>query len=184
MVARRTGIDATTLDFITFGPGEIFIDYGLAGERQLGATDGGAEFNVVRTLREIPVDGAIAAVKGLERVEKVEGTLTVNLKDITAVDVQLALAGGNLAANVPVGWDRITGGDIVAADYLTNVALICEHSSLGNDVIFWLDYPIANSDLKATMTDKGEWVLPITFKAHVTGAAPNTEPWAIDYPLA
>lgn len=184
MVVRRTGIDATTLDFITFGPGEIYIDYGLAGERQLGMTDGGSEFNVVRTTREIPGDGAIAAVVGLERVEKVEGTLVVNLKDITAADVALAVAGGNLAANVPVGWDRITGGDITAADYLTNIALICEHSSLGNDVIFWLDYPMASGDLKSTMTDKGEWVLPITFKAHVTGATPNVEPWKVDYPLA
>ena len=183
-MARRTGVDATTLDFITFGPGEVYIDYGQAGERKLGATDGGTDWNVDRTIREIAVDGVIAAVKGLERVEWVEGTLTVNLKDITAADVKLAVAGGDLDANNPVGWDRITGAEIAAADYLENIALICEHSSLGNDVIFFLDNPTANSPLKATMNDKGEWVLPITFKAHVDGATPNTEPWHVDYPLA
>ena len=128
MTARRTGIDATTKDFITFGPGEIFIDYGLAGERQLGMTDGGSEGTLVRTVREITGDGAIAAVAGLERVEKVEATLLVILKDITSADIALAIAGGNLVANVPVGCDRITGGDIVIGDYLTKNVIIAEHS--------------------------------------------------------
>ena len=183
-MARRTGIDATTKDFITFGPGEVFIDYGEAGERQLGMTAGGSTATIVRTVREIEGDGAIAAVAGLERVQHVEATLVVNLKDVTSADVALAIAGGNLAANVPVGWDRITGGDIVIGDYLTNVAILAEHSSLGNDVIGWLWNPIGVGDLGMALTDDNEWVLAISFKAHVLGAAPNTEPWAIDYPLA
>jgi len=183
-MTRRTGVDATTVNFITFGPGECFIDYGEAGARQLGATDGGSEFNVERTMRQIAFDGVIAPVEGSDRIESVIARLTVNLKDITSADVALAIAGGNLAANVPVGWDRITGGEIAAADYLTNIVLICEHSSLANDVIFWLFNPIAQPPLAAVMNDKGEWVLPMVFEARVTGAAPNTEPWAIDYPLA
>lgn len=185
-MARQDGITVNSEDRYTFGPGKAYVDLGLAGERVLGATEGGSEAVVTRTIREIKVDGQMGPMKDHKRRQRVEVRLTLRLKEILSANVSLMVAGGDIDPNNPVGWDTVTGGEIATADYLDNVAIVAEYSNPAytNGVIFLIENVLPDGDLRAVLTEENEWVMEGSFLAHFDPADHLTEPWEIRVPIA
>ena len=87
------GVTTETRKNLILDAGAVWLNYGVGGERLLGATTGGNSFLVEREVREIEVDGVKGKVKGLRRIITENATLTVNLKEMSSDNLVLALAG-------------------------------------------------------------------------------------------
>ena len=90
-----SAITTDTVQNLVLDAGIVYLNYGAGGgtERILGATEGGNTFTVEREIREVPVDGTKGKTKGLRRIITENATLTVNLKEVSPENIQLALAG-------------------------------------------------------------------------------------------
>lgn len=171
----KTGLTASTEGRMIFGPGEIFINFDeeyLTGT-SLGATRGGSEFNPGRSQRVIPVDGVKGRIKGLTKIDNVEPTLKVRLLEITADNLQAAIAGATTDDD-----GNIIGGEIGEATYLDSVALVAEDTS-GNDFIVIIYNALATEIAPVSLPDKGEAILEVTFTGHFDPSTPEEEPWKI-----
>jgi len=73
--------------------GVVYVNYGLATERILGATAGGNKFLLDREYRDIEVDGAKGKIKGLKRLLSENASLEINLKEMSTENIMLALPG-------------------------------------------------------------------------------------------
>jgi len=105
-----SGITSSTIKNLLLDAGAVYLNYGVGGERLIGATEGGNGFKVTREIREIPMDGAKGKIKGLRRITKENADLKVNLKELSTNNILLALAGS--AATAP------TLNTTVPAEYL------------------------------------------------------------------
>lgn len=149
----------------------------------LGATSGGNEFALVQTTRTIPVDGLKGAGKGNTVIDEEIPSLTVNLKELTAKNIALAIAGSKLdTANEH--YDVITTkGKIELTDYLTNIAFVGRLSGSNKPVVIIIDNAISLEGLTIKTSDKSEAVVPVVFRGHYdetsieTGSAPFKIYW-------
>lgn len=89
----KTGITSSTPDRIIIDAGAVYLNYGLANQRLLGATRGGNEFNLNRVVKNIEADGLKGAVKGMKRVTEVNPQITANLIELSVENLIAAIAG-------------------------------------------------------------------------------------------
>jgi hypothetical protein len=143
----------------------------------LGATSGGNEFALAQETRVIEVDGIKGQGKGNVVIDSETPSLTVNLKEITAANLQLAIAGSTSTSDT--NYDIITTkGKIELTDYLNNVAFVGRLSGSSKPVVIVIDNAISLEGLTVTTADKAEAVVPVVFTGHYdennveTGAAP------------
>jgi hypothetical protein len=144
----------------------------------LGATSGGNEFALAQETRVIEVDGLKGQGKGNVVIDSETPTLTVNLKEITANNLSLAIAGSSVD-ETDVNYDIITTkGKIELTDYLDNVAFVGRLSGSSKPVVIVIDNAISLEGLTITTADKAEAVVPVVFTGHYdennveSGAAP------------
>lgn len=98
-------VTADTVKNLVLDAGVVYVNYGVVGERLLGATTGGNTFVVEREVRVIEVDGVKGKTKGLRRIVTEDASLVVRLKEMSTENLVLALAGA--AAAVPVNKTRV-----------------------------------------------------------------------------
>lgn len=167
--------------------GVVYLNYGLEGERVLGATEGGNTFTIEREIREIPVDGARGKVKGLRRIVSENAKLTVNLKEMSAENIRLALAGAAVSDYPSTGektHDEIRStGEIGDTDYANNVALVARLSGTNRPVVCVIENALADGNFEIGGKDKEEAVVPVEFSAHFDPEDMSTVPWAVRYPV-
>ena len=174
-------IDVTALTSEeVLGEEETRVGNAIATAKALGATSGGATFNIARTLRQIEVDGLLGPAKGLVRRQSSAPTLTVNLVEATIENLQYAIAG--LITEAAGDYTRITGGEITDDNYLANVALFTRYKASQEPVVLVIYNALAHEAPSFALTHGSEAVLPVTFTGHVDPAAPNTEVWDIFHP--
>jgi hypothetical protein len=144
----------------------------------LGATSGGNEFALAQEARIIEVDGIKGQGKGNVVIDSETPTLTVNLKEITAENLALAIAGSTTDTN-DTNYDIITTkGKIELSDYLDNVAFVGRLSGSSRPVVIVIDNAISLEGLSLKTADKAEAVVPVVFTGHYdennveSGAAP------------
>lgn len=148
---------------------------------KLGGTRGGNSFNPGRTIRQIPVDGAVGPIKGFNRRQSSAPTLTVNMLELTPENLQNALAAAK--AETVGKFTKITGGEVTDTAYIDNVALITTvkgHPDLPLVVVIYNALALESPEFGTA--DEDEVVLPVTFTGHVDVAKPNEEAWAIYHP--
>ena len=101
-----TGLTTTTKEHLLLGAGAFFKNFlvgtdtyasAVAGNKLIGATQGGGEFSATATFRQIPVDGAIGDVKDLEDIQRWDVSMTANVLVVTKVTFQLALGSATIA---------------------------------------------------------------------------------------
>ena len=151
----------------------------------LGATRGGNVFSSGRTMREMEADGKLGPTKGFKRRQEVAATLQTNLLEVTADTLAKAFAGSN--STTAGSFTKLTGGEIAAADYLSNIALFGTYTSGTGDtdvVVVVLENVLAIEAPDFSLSDEDELVMPVTFGAHFDASTPTTEPWAIYLPTA
>ena len=107
----RSGITKDTPNRIMIDAGAVYLNYGLSNERLLGATRGGNEFNLNRTVKNIEIDGLKGAVKGLKRIVEVNPQITVNLLELTVANLVAAIAGADQSDQADIKNEYVAVGD-------------------------------------------------------------------------
>ena len=151
----------------------------------LGATRGGNVFSSGRTMREMEADGKLGPTKGFKRRQEVAATLQTNLLEVTADTLAKAFAGSN--STTAGSFTKLTGGEVAAADYLSNIALFGTYTSGTGDtdvVVVVLENVLAIEAPDFSLSDEDELVMPVTFGAHFDASTPTTEPWAVYLPTS
>jgi hypothetical protein len=150
----------------------------------LGATSGGNEFALAQETRVIEVDGIKGQSKGSVVIDSETPSLTVNLKEITAQNIALAIAGSSVD-ETDANYDIITSkGKIELTDYLENVAFVGRISGSNKPVVIIIDNAISLEGLTISTQDKAEAVIPVVFTGHYdeNNVELGTAPYKIYYP--
>lgn len=166
--AERFIIDAGAIYFNT-----TFTAGAFTGGELLGATSGGNEFVVQQEIRQIEVDGTKGRTKGLQIINFQNPTLTVNLKEMTAKNLSMALTGGEINT-ADTKYDIITSKGVVdSKDYIKNITLVGKMTD-GKDVVIVVENVLSIEGLEMTFEDNNEVVIPVAFAGHYdeSGRAP------------
>jgi hypothetical protein len=181
-----SGVTNTTVKNLILDAGVVYINYeDETNERILGATTGGNKFSVEREFRDIEVDGVKGKTKGLRRIITENSSLEVNLKEMSAKNIQVALAGSTLGtypATTPTHDTIISNGKIVDADYISNVALVATVSGSTEPCVIILYNALSDGNLEMNLQDKNEAVITLTLSAHYDPADLSDPLYEIRYP--
>lgn len=150
----------------------------------LGATSGGNEFSLTQETRVIEVDGLKGSGVGNTVIDSESPELVVNLKELTAQNLALAIAGGEVDTT-DTNYDIITTkGKIELSDYLDNIAFVGRISGSSDPIVIVIDNALSVEGLSISTTDKAEAVVPVRFRGHY--GADNVElgnaPFKIYFP--
>jgi len=98
---RISALTTETCNNLLLDAGIVYVGYDTTGERILGATNGGNTFKVTQEVREIELDGKFGdKYKKLKRILSRDAEATVNLKEITAANLKMALVGSTDTGSV------------------------------------------------------------------------------------
>lgn len=152
-----------------------------ATSKLLGATDGGGTLAIVPQNRQVSVDGAPGDVKGLKVIDGISATMTINLKEHTLDNIQLAL-GAYTTASI-TGATKVTPKhEIVDADYINTITWAGELSGKSSPVYIVMSNVLSVNGLNLSVSDKNEAVIPVTLTAHYALSDLETPPVYIAYP--
>ena len=161
------------VDRIILDAGAIYLNLKLEnGEftgTELGGTQGGNEFTIESEIRQIAVDGVKGRAKGLNVLESVNPKLKINLLEITARNLAMAIAGSNLDTTSDEAYDILTGSDsIKLEEYLDNIAFVGRLGTDGGNkpVIVVVENVLQLDPVSIKTTNKGEVVLALNFTGH------------------
>ncbi|WP_075366844.1 hypothetical protein [Desulfosporosinus metallidurans] len=178
---NTVGYTSSTMDNLLIDAGAIYMNYGLVGEKLLGATSGGNEFAVAVKTRDVKVDGMKGTVKGLTRIVSTDVTLKVNMLEITAETLRIALMG--VVDTTGVDYDIITGKtEILLTDYIDNIALVGRISGSDKPVVIMLKNALSSDGIKFSNKDSSDNILPLVFTASIDPDTPNVSPYEIRFP--
>ena len=152
-----------------------------AASKLLGATDGGGSFAATPAIRQVSVDGAPGPVMGLEVIDGWTATLTANVKEVTAANLELAVANFT-EATVTDGKKITTGHDIESTDYADNITWVGSVSGKTKPVIIVLKNALSMNGISISFQDKNEAIIPLTITAHYDLSDLETPPFEIIYP--
>ena len=194
MALKKTGYTSTTAKNYVINAATVYtgVTYdeltGFTGTLH-GATSGGVTLTIEQTYRDIEIDGTShMKVKGNKVLEAAVGTITANVKEITAETIRKSLNGtltNALATDAPTGYKVITTKRAVEdTDYLANMAVVGTLSGTDEPVIAILDNVLCTSGLELATEDNGEAVIEQTYEAHATVAQLDADeyPWRILFP--
>lgn len=173
MVVKTNAYTSKTPDRYLLDAGAVYFNLTfdeLTGEASgdlMGATNGGNEFTLEQEMRDIEVDGVRGRSKGGSVIQSENADLTVNLKELTADNIEKAIAGATRDSESMVGYDIISSkGRIDMNDYVDNVAFVGRLSGNKKPVIIVLENVISLEGLSITTSDDDEATVPIKFGAH------------------
>lgn len=182
--SKRYVINAATI----YTGVEYKVDGGFTGDL-MGATSGGVTLNIEQEYRDIEVDGTgHVKVKGNKVLESANGTVTANMKEITAETIRRSLNGSIKEvtdAEAPIGYKLIESKRYVEdSDYIENIAVVGRLSGTSQPVIAILDNALCTSGLELGTEDNDEAVIEQVYEAHASVEQLNADemPWRIYYP--
>ena len=183
---QRHGITTETVDKFFVDAGAVYINLGEEDERLLGATRGGNSFVLEQDVYEAEIDGSPGPLKGARRIVEVRPRLTTNLIELSAENIRMAIAGSDLAAypdDSAATHDVITRSrNIIAADYIKNIALVGTISGADEPIIILLKNALQDENFEIGTENRGESVVSLQFTGHFDPANMGAEPWEIRYP--
>ncbi|WP_200415939.1 hypothetical protein [Virgibacillus salexigens] len=172
MAVSTVGVSQATPERMILDAGAIYknLTYDdTVGEftgQLLGATSGGNEFTVEIEQREPEIDGVKTRVRGLKFVNSHLANLVVNLKEMTAENIRLAIGPADLDTS-DTNFDIVTGRDTIKdSDYLDNISYVGRLSGSNKPVVIMLENALSAEGFTMTSEDDNEAVIPITFHAH------------------
>jgi hypothetical protein len=180
---KLTGVTPETYKRLLYDAGIVYLNYGLPGQKILGATRGGNTCTIEPNIRKMPVDGVTEYdVKGDKRIIGGSYKLSVNLIEMST---DALLANLTASTNTPNGThDVITrDGQIAEGDYFSNVTLVLQKNGTSALFGFKLFNAIAMGPLEIGASDNDEPVNTIEFTGHINPSDLSKEPWEIFNPL-
>jgi hypothetical protein len=182
MSIMQTGLTPDTFERLLYDQGLVYVDYGLGGERLIGATRGGNKLEIIPEIRKMPFDGAPGDVKGDKRKTGVSVKLTVNVSEWATNNILMALAGSESTADST--HDIITcDRNIQAGDYFSNVTMLLDKSATTTPFLVQVSNALALTGLTIDGKEKDEAINTIEFTGHYATTDLDTEPWQIKNPL-
>ncbi|PSL42126.1 hypothetical protein B0H99_101374 [Planomicrobium soli] len=192
MVIKTSGYTNKTAERYLMDAGAVYKNLtfdeatGEASGELLGATNGGNEFALEQETREVEVDGVKGRTKGNTILVRENANLTVNLKELTADNVALAIAGSvNKLSNIE-GYREITGkGFINLEDYTDSIALVARLTGSNKPVIIVLHNVLSMEGFTLPTEDEGEATIALNLGAHYDADAEGNvnSPYTIYWPL-
>ena len=161
----------------------------ITGAQNLGATRGGASFDLNRQLREIEVNGALGPVDQLIRRQEIRPTLSVTLLEMTADNLLKAVAGGQMVEvpDTTPEYERISGGEITSASFLDNIALATrlQGSTDNKPIVFVLYNAMVHTSPPMSAEEQNEMGIECEFVGHFPLESPQDEAtvWRIYRPI-
>lgn len=191
MAVKTTGYSSKTAERYLMDAGAVYKNLvfdeatGEASGELLGATNGGNEFVLAQETREVEVDGVKGRTKGGTILVREDANLTVNLKELTADNVALAIAGSVVGISDIEGYQEITGkGRIEIEDYTDSIALVARISGSDKPVIIVLYNVLSMEGFTLPTEDEGEATIALNLGAHydVDEAGNELPPYKIYWP--
>lgn len=188
--AGKHGVTADTVKNILFGAGTIHKGLKYAdgswnfADSIIGATNGGSKLSIVPELTDVPIDGALVAVKGLKVKTGETATMDINLAELTK-DIIKAATIGTDGTSSDTTYDLIESkSNIEAGDYLENIAFVGTTLD-GRKIIAVLDNALCTNGFEQEGKNKEGAVGAYTFTCHADVTSDlDTLPWHIYYPKA
>jgi hypothetical protein len=187
MALNTTGYNAQTPLRYLLDAGAIYYNVTYTdGEftgTQLGATSGGNEFALTQETRVVEVDGIKGRGKGNTVITTEEPSLTVNLKELTAENLKMAIAGAAIDGTDTTYDILTTKGKIELSDYLDNICFVGRLSGSSKPVVIMIENALSVEGITLTSADNAEAVIPVRFVGHydennvAEGAAPFKIYW-------
>lgn len=102
MAVVKHGVSTDSPDRLLIDAGAVYLGFYDADSpgTLLGATRGGNTFELARTIRQMEADGSKGPVKGMRRIEEVVATLKVNMLEMTAENLRIAIADAIYASGM------------------------------------------------------------------------------------
>lgn len=170
-------IVATSTDLL-LGDGMIVLNFGELAEEIMGATRGDSVYTVTRESHNVDYDGKYGDTVGLDMIDTINGTLTINALSINA-NKMTKLFSATSTEEVVVGassYDKVSYSlDVKSTDYIKNIAFIGETAD-GKKACFILDNAINLGNIEKTFTTKTEVVVNCTFGARYGADTPTEVP--------
>ncbi|WP_229775516.1 hypothetical protein [Anaerosalibacter bizertensis] len=136
----------------------------------LGATHDGNKITIEQEYRKIEVDGVFVDAVGQKVLQTSKAMLEVNVKEITAENLRLAINGTVREAGedeAPEGYQVIEGkGKLENTDYIKNLGLVGTLTGSEQPIIIILDNALCTSGLEGETKDDDELVITMEFEAH------------------
>lgn len=171
MKEGKTGVTKNTPKNILFGAGTIHKGLKYEGgkwnfeESIIGATSGGSKFTIKPEIVKVEADGALVAVKGLEKKTGETAEMEINFLELTKEIIKNAIVGADSPSD-DVNYDLIESkADIEEGDYFENIAFVGKTLE-GKNIIVIMDNALCTSGLEMQGKNKEAGVGTYTFACH------------------
>ena len=159
---------AAQLANIQIDYGIVYVDYGLAGERVLGPTRGGATFEATQQIRDIEFDGRNGKTKDMQHIDFIDAMLKVMTLAISNDDLEVAMPYLTKSGTTPdfvYTCDPDNLGMVPDAAYFTNVTVFGKKTG-GNFVKVTLFNAMNEAPFSLAAVPKGEGTVNLEIHAH------------------
>ena len=156
----------------------------IADEKKLGATSGGASFTATPEMRNIfeGKDGAKGNYKDGNVIDNWEITLTATVKEMTAKNLQLAMATADIKSDNDK-FDVLTPRmEVKSTDYIDNICWLGTMNGSSEPMIIELKNVMNTNGISFTAEDKGSGSVELELKAHFDLSKPDEVPFNIYFP--
>lgn len=156
----------------------------IADEKKLGATSGGASFSATPEMRNIfeGIDGAKGNYKDGNVIDNWEITLTATVKEMTAKNLQLAMATADIKSDNDK-FDVLTPRmEVKSTDYIDNICWLGTMNGSSEPMIIELKNVMNTNGISFTAEDKGSGSVELELKAHFDLSKPDEVPFNIYFP--
>ena len=156
----------------------------IADEKKLGATSGGASFSATPEMRNIfeGIDGAKGNYKDGNVIDNWEITLTATVKEMTAKNLQLAMATADIKSDNDK-FDVLTPRmEVKSTDYIDNICWLGTMNGSSEPMIIELKNVLNTNGISFTAEDKGSGSVELELKAHFDLSKPDEVPFNIYFP--
>lgn len=192
---KTTGARPQSVQNFAIDAGGVFLNYGLAGERQIGATRGGSTFTVEQELREMEIDGLKNPAMGARRLTGGSATLAINNLEMSPENLLIMFPGAaqnavDLGATGGTTHQRISRNrNLQLSDYITNVAIVQEVLGKTQRMVYIVKNAINTENFEVSTSPDDEVVVACTFGAHIDlstldDTGQTEEAWEVYVPVA
>lgn len=159
----------------------------ITDANKLGATEGGASFAAVPTMRNIfeGLDGAKGNYKDGNTIDTWDITLTASVSEMTADNIKLAIAAADIDTTTNDTHDIITPrNEVKTSDYIDSLCWIGTINTKSEFMIIELKNVMNTNGFNFTATDKGRGKVDLELKAHFDLTKADEVPFKIYTPKA
>jgi len=159
------------------GTGILYKNFGLATQREIGATRGDIKFNVDREFKHVDYNGMYGPTKGNKYITQEVSMLEFELLELSWQNLEDCYAG--CVVTDEGTYHKITGDLAIAAgDYHDNVVWAGVRDD-GKYGLLYVKDALGDGKIEFAIKDKETIVNNTKFTGHYDKSTPTTPPWEI-----